>query len=54
MEYQRRNKANEFIDRRFGQRDKTLSAEERALMRFQKETLVHNDSLMPLTILGTS
>eukprot|EP00033_Pygsuia_biforma_P002429 GCRY01002693.1.p2 GENE.GCRY01002693.1~~GCRY01002693.1.p2 ORF type:complete len:255 (-),score=57.03 GCRY01002693.1:217-981(-) len=37
VEYKQRDKANTFVDRRFGEGDQSLSLEDKMLMRFQKE-----------------
>ncbi|KAK9839415.1 hypothetical protein WJX81_000656 [Elliptochloris bilobata] len=39
VEYKQLRKANAFIDRRFGEDDDTLTAEEKAVARFQKERM---------------
>ena len=36
MEYKQLRKNNDFVDRRFGEEDESLTQEEKALMRFQK------------------
>eukprot|EP00742_Colponemidia_sp_Colp-10_P007849 GILJ01008463.1.p1 GENE.GILJ01008463.1~~GILJ01008463.1.p1 ORF type:complete len:907 (-),score=214.06 GILJ01008463.1:178-2898(-) len=37
LEYKNQNRTNSFVDRRFGENDTSLSAEDKMLMRFQKE-----------------
>lgn len=39
MEYRQLRKANAFIDRRFGEDDESLTAEEKAIARFQKQRM---------------
>lgn len=39
VEYRQLRKNNAFIDRRFGEEDETLTEDERALMRFQKQRM---------------
>ncbi|PRW57304.1 Nucleolar 14 [Chlorella sorokiniana] len=39
VEYRQLRKSNAFIDRRFGEDDESLTAEEKALLRFQKQRL---------------
>jgi len=39
VEYKQMRKSNAFLDRRFGEGDSTLSQEEKALMRFQKQRM---------------
>jgi len=39
IEYKQLGKANAFLDRRFGEDDDTLTAEEKALLRFQKQRI---------------
>jgi hypothetical protein len=39
-EFQTRDKANVFLDHRFGEGDETLNEEEKAIMRFQRERQV--------------
>jgi len=39
VEYKQLRKSNAFIDRRFGEDDEALTADERALLRFQKQRL---------------
>ncbi len=40
MEYQQRNKTNEFVDRRFGEYNDDLTAEEKMMKRFTLERKV--------------
>lgn len=37
VEYKALKKANAFVDRRFGEQDDSLSAEDKALLRYQKQ-----------------
>ena len=39
VEYRQLRKANAFIDRRFGEDDESLTAEEKAIARFQKQRM---------------
>ena len=39
VEYRQLRKSNAFVDRRFGEDDESLTADERALLRFQKQRL---------------
>ena len=39
VEYKQLRKANAFVDRRFGEDDDTLTAEEKAIARFQKQRM---------------
>ena len=39
MEYKQLRKNNDFVDRRFGEEDESLTQEEKALMRFQKQRM---------------
>lgn len=39
VEYQAAGRKNAFVDRRFGEGDQTITAEDKALHRFQKERL---------------
>lgn len=39
VEYKQLRKANAFIDRRFGEEDESLTAEEKAIARFQKQRM---------------
>lgn len=43
MEYKQRNKANTFIDKRFGEYDENLSLEEKMLKRFATEKQRHHE-----------
>ncbi len=40
VEYQQRNKTNQFVDRRFGEYDDELTAEEKMMRRFTLERKV--------------
>ena len=39
VEYRQLRKANAFVDRRFGEEDESLTAEEKAIARFQKQRM---------------
>jgi nucleolar protein 14 len=39
VEYKQLRKSNAFIDRRFGEDDDSLTADERAILRFQKQRM---------------
>ncbi|DBA84060.1 TPA: hypothetical protein ACH3X1_006541 [Trebouxia sp. C0004] len=39
VEYRQLRKANAFVDRRFGEEDESLTAEEKAIVRFQKQRM---------------
>lgn len=39
VEYKQLRKANAFVDRRFGESDDSLTAEEKAIARFQKQRM---------------
>jgi len=43
LEYKRRNKSNQFIDRRFGEYDEELAPEEKMMQRFVLEKQVGTD-----------
>jgi hypothetical protein len=46
-EYEQLGKANKFVDQRIGEKDKSLSREDKALQRFQKERQVRHYSPLP-------
>lgn len=40
QEYKQRGKSNTFLDHRFGEKDETLTEDDRAILRFQRERQV--------------
>lgn len=54
VEYRQLRKANAFIDRRFGEDDESLTAEEKAIARFQKQRMKDLGGATLYTILWTS